>query len=90
MKNYLEQAENKHNGVHYVLFSAHDTTILAVMSALGVPLNEQPHYASDLKFLLFRDNQGKDFVEVFYNAKPVSLSICQNRSECPLEKFLQS
>src|SRR5208282_1719793 len=45
---YFTDASQAATALHFVLFSAHDSTLLSVMSAMGVPLDTPPHYASDL------------------------------------------
>jgi len=70
----------------YVLFSAHDTTILSTMTTLGTPLDEQPPYASNLNFSLFKTDAGDYIVRVSYNDKPVN--IC-NAGSCSLDQFMQ-
>lgn len=73
----------------YVLYSAHDNTILALMTAMGVPLDTKPHYASDVNISLFSQPDHSYYVRIIYNGKPVVLS-CSNRDACsPLESFLK-
>lgn len=70
----------------YVLFSAHDTTLLSEMSNLGVPMAEPPPYASDLRFALFRTAQGGLRVEVSYSDQPLKVPALGG-SSCPLAQF---
>lgn len=72
----------------FMLYSGHDTTILPVMSALGVPLETEPGYASNLSFELLKD--GKDFsVRVRYNGKDVILPDNGGKNTCTFENFKQ-
>ena len=70
----------------YELFSGHDTTILAVMSALGVPLEEPPPYASNIEFQLLQESDGKRFVTITYNDKPVTIPKCGG-TQCNLQQL---
>jgi lysosomal acid phosphatase len=69
----------------YILFSAHDGTILGVLSALHHPQADTPEYASDLNFLLFKNSSGNFYVRVLYNNKPMTLPACAK--DCPLDTF---
>lgn len=77
----------------FVIFSAHDTTLAALLSALGVFDGENPPYASSVVFELHK-NEGKYSVKSFYNKgvpnklnqKPISLSTCKN-TECTFSEF---
>lgn len=88
IKHYLLNASQKNLPLKYVLFSAHDTTILALMSALNVSLDRNPHYASDVKILLYKNVQNNYFVKIFYNNKMLELPFCGNKLQCPLDKVL--
>jgi hypothetical protein len=85
---YLQQAVQQKTPLKYVLFSAHDSTILSVMTMLGAPLNEQPPYASNVNFSLFKTDQGNTIVKVNYNEKPVFIPSCGSTS-CTLQQFTQ-
>jgi hypothetical protein len=45
--------EDQQSGLKYLLFSAHDSTLLTLMGVMGAPLKGTPPYASDLHFELF-------------------------------------
>jgi hypothetical protein len=61
----------------FILFSAHDGTLLALMAALGLNYLELPKYASHIVFELHFDNQlEKYYVKVLYNDKLVKLPNC--------------
>jgi lysosomal acid phosphatase len=85
IKNYFDQASLQKTPLKYVLFSAHDSTILGVMSALQVPVDKWPPYATDLKFTLFKDEDNYK-VKIFYNNKPIKLPACGGTS-CSLTQF---
>ena len=84
--NYLRDSAKGKTELKYVLFSAHDSTILSEMSALGAPLAEPPHYASRLNFALFSDGAGNYSVRVAYNDAPVAVKGC-GAEACTLPQF---
>jgi acid phosphatase len=64
-----EEASQRKTVLKYVLFSAHDNTLLSEMSALRAPLTgtNSPPYASFLHFALF-EGGGRDFhIQVLYH-----------------------
>lgn len=87
ISNYLHEASQQKTPLKYVLFSAHDNTILSVMTTLGAPLDKQPPYVSDLNFSLFKTDQDNYIVRVSYNDKPVTIPSCGGTS-CTLEQFI--
>lgn len=52
----LRQAITQQSARKWILYSAHNSTILAVMRMLGAPMDHIPPYASDLNFPLFAAN----------------------------------
>ena len=85
----LRQAGAGKSRLKYVLFSAHDSTLLAAMSALGAPLTAAPPYASRLNFALFDDGHGGLRVEISYNDQPVTVPAC-GAASCSLARFVES
>ncbi|MBF0543947.1 MAG: histidine-type phosphatase [Candidatus Riflebacteria bacterium] len=77
LKDEMERVLNGKQEYKFFLYSGHDTSILPVMSALGVPLDMNPPYASHIDFELYIDN-GKHFVKVMFNGIPV---IIQGKKE---------
>lgn len=86
---YLQKANQQPAPLKYVLFLAHDSTIMSVMTTLGKPLHEQPPFASDLNFSLFKTEQGNNIVRVTYNDKPVLIPGC-SPTGCTLEQFMKA
>lgn len=70
----------------YELFSAHDSTLLSTMSAMGSPMTNVPPYASDLRFELFQNADGGFRVEITFNDQPVNIPVFGNGSGA-LEKY---
>uniref|UniRef100_A0A8D0BFG0 Lysosomal acid phosphatase n=1 Tax=Salvator merianae TaxID=96440 RepID=A0A8D0BFG0_SALMN len=76
-----------------LMYSAHDTTLVALQMALDVYNGRQAPYASCHIFELYQDDDGNFSVEMFYRNDsskepyPLQLPNCEQR--CPLVKFLQ-
>ena len=83
----MDAAAGGKDGVKYVLYSAHDSTILSELSALGAPAAEPPHYSSRLNFLLFDEGERKFVVKTVYNGATVAVKGC-GPEFCTLEQFL--
>ncbi|MCP4181213.1 MAG: histidine phosphatase family protein [bacterium] len=71
----------------YILYSGHDSSILPVMSALGVPLKLNPPYASHIDFELYK-NETEYYVEVRFNGKTVKLPN-NTKSQCKFSDFIK-
>jgi len=84
---YLSSAGGGNTALKYVLFSAHDSTILAELCAMGDPQDSLPPYASRLNFKLFANDGNKLSVKVSYNDKPVHVKGCAKDS-CTLDEFM--
>lgn len=81
----FELATQKKTTLRYILFSAHDSTIMSVMNTLGSPLNKPPKYASRLNFSLYK-NDNHYFVKVSLNDKPVLVPACGGE-KCLISKL---
>ncbi|MDR3478544.1 MAG: histidine phosphatase family protein [Gammaproteobacteria bacterium] len=88
IKQHLKEATDAKNKLKYVLYSAHDSTIMMVMSALAVPVAEWPHYASDLNFELFETPTNQYYVKISLNDEPVVVPAC-HADTCSLAQFMQ-
>jgi lysosomal acid phosphatase len=77
---YMQQASQQKTPLKYVLFSAHDSTIMSLMGALGVPLADIPHYAADLNFALFQNAANQFYIRVTYNGEPVRIPDCHSEN----------
>ena len=85
---YLKNATMPESKLKYVLFSAHDSTLMAMMSALHNPLDEIPPYASDLRFLLIKNTETENYyVQVTFNEKKLNLKQCSGK--CSISDFLK-
>ena len=85
MKYMQEYMRNPAQKLKFVLYAGHDVTINGVLSALGVPLNKNPHYASYVNFELYKVAKGYQ-VKIIYNDKTILLPACQNQV-CTYQQF---
>jgi hypothetical protein len=85
---YIQQATKQNTKTKFILLSAHDITTLGVMSALHVPLDTSPSYASDLNFSLYKSASDNYYVKVTYNNTPVSIPGCDGYI-CQLKQFTE-
>lgn len=83
---YLQEASEKKNSLKYVLLSAHDSSILSLMSALEAPLEMSPRYASHVSFSLFENENKSQYIKVSMNDVPVPIPACGG-FVCSLEKL---
>lgn len=84
---YIQLAVDHKSTTKFVLLSAHDVTLLGVMSALHAPLNSSPDYASDLNFSVYQSESDNYYVKVTLNDKPVSIPGC-NDNICQLNQLM--
>jgi lysosomal acid phosphatase len=85
LANYMKKIIHDETHLKYILFSGHDSSIMAVMNTLGHPLSKIPGYASDLNFSLWEVN-GKYYVKVILNDRPIIIPGC-NKNICSIEQF---
>ncbi len=76
IKDYLKRAIEHQSPAKFVLISAHDVTILGVLSAMHTPLESTPPYASDLNFSVYESAGGNYSIKVTLNDKPVNIPGC--------------
>jgi len=83
----------------YYVYSAHDTTMMALMENFGAYNGHLPEYASALLFELHEKQTGKFTVETWYvnetwpgnDPERLRVEDCDtDKEECTLEKFLTS
>uniref|UniRef100_A0A673L9W6 Lysosomal acid phosphatase n=1 Tax=Sinocyclocheilus rhinocerous TaxID=307959 RepID=A0A673L9W6_9TELE len=79
--------------VKMMVYSAHDTTIVALQEALNVFNGLQPPYASCHLFELHQEENGTFSVEMFYRndtnvSEPYSVSLPGCSQRCPLQDFV--
>lgn len=84
---YLQAAAEQSSPLKFILFSAHDSTILSLMSAMNAPLEMPPRYASDVNISLYQHTQNNYQVTVSFNGKAVAIPACQHQN-CSLAEFI--
>lgn len=72
---YFNLAIHHQTQLKYVLFVAHDGTLMSVMNTLGTPLDHIPDFASRINFSLF-EAQNRFDIKVTYNDKPIFIPAC--------------
>uniref|UniRef100_A0A8D0CGN9 Lysosomal acid phosphatase n=1 Tax=Scleropages formosus TaxID=113540 RepID=A0A8D0CGN9_SCLFO len=92
-KNISASAVTKNQQLKMIVYSAHDTTVVALQSALKVFSGKQPTYASCHMFELFREDNGSFSVAMFYwndsSTEPYPLILPGCVQYCPLEEFIR-
>lgn len=82
----LKKAQNHTDNIKYILYSAHDTTLLTQMSILDAPLHVVPKYASYMNFTLIDKGANDYVVRVTYNDDPVYIPFCGSY-DCTIEQL---
>ncbi|HLD17039.1 MAG TPA: histidine phosphatase family protein [Coxiellaceae bacterium] len=82
---YLQQAIDQKTSLKYVLFSAHDTTLLSLLGAMGAPSSQLPPYASDLNIMLFKE-EARYYVKIHFNERPVLIPSC-TKGICSIDQL---
>ena len=83
----LSLAAKEDRPLKYMLFVAHDTTLMAQLKLLGQTIDNIPPYASQLNYALYDTGTSNYEVRVTFNQKPVSIEACGGNA-CSLSKFL--
>lgn len=85
---------NSQEDIKLYLYSAHDTTVAAMQTALGVFNGELPPYAAAF-FIELYSNNGKYFVSLFYRNEtdsddliPLNVTSCADQTLCTLDEFI--
>lgn len=91
LKNISAAAHNSSNGLKFIAYSTHDTTLGALHMALDVYNGKQAPYASCHIFELYEESPGNFTVEMYFRndstRQPFPLTIPGCVHSCPLEKF---
>lgn len=85
---YMNLAKLQQTHRKFTLYSAHDTTVMPVLTSLNVTLDSWADYASNIFFILSYENDAGFQVTVYYNDVPVVIKECQV-SPCPFDKFTE-
>ncbi len=74
------------NDLKFVLLSGHDSSLLALFSAMGVALNEPPPYASHLSFSVYQEANKEPYVVISYNDQILEVPACGG-SQCQIKQL---
>ncbi|KAL0151824.1 hypothetical protein M9458_052825 [Cirrhinus mrigala] len=94
IKNLSNAAEpDSKQKVKMIVYSAHDTTIVALQEALNVSNGLQPPYASCHLIELYQEENGAFSVEMFCRndtnvSEPYPVSLPRCSQSCPLQDFV--
>ncbi|XP_056400502.1 testicular acid phosphatase homolog isoform X3 [Hyla sarda] len=92
LRNFTETIR-KSSPLKMVMYSAHDSTILALQGTLGVYSGIHPPYASCHIFEFYKESDGTYSVGMYYRneskKEPYELVVPGCRSPCPLRLFSQ-
>jgi hypothetical protein len=93
MGDMMDKKDNPKEDIKLYLYSAHDTTVAAMLSALGVFNGEPPPYAATVFIELYSDDKGY-WVSLFYRNEtdsdylmPLRVDSCDNHTRCTLDEF---
>jgi hypothetical protein len=94
MGDMMDKRDNTTQDIKLYLYSAHDTTVVAMATALGVYNGIMPPYATALIIELYSDMTGGYWVSLFYRNEtdsnylmPLSVDSCDNPTLCTLDEF---
>jgi len=89
MEEYLEAITNSmnepNNTLSFILYSAHDTTIMAVLNALNIWDGVWPSFASSMITEYY--GPPNPSIRILYNYEPVPLPDCARLEFCPIKAF---
>ena len=95
----MQKVVNGESSLKFILYSAHDISILAFMSAIGAPLEVDPPYASHLAIQLYQlekqpekqsENQAEKnyyYFTIAFNDKPIKIPSCDMTYQCTLTQL---
>jgi lysosomal acid phosphatase len=90
--NYMKTASEHTSTLKYVLFSAHDDTIMSMLSLFQLSATEWPPYASNLNFALYENPAHNFYIKITFNNQPLTIPACGNSDTCSfaqLDKLIE-
>ena len=87
IKRELNLATEQNRPLKYLLFVAHDSTLVAQLKLLGQTIDDNPPYASLINYSLFDMGSSNYEVRVTYNQIPLLIERCGGDS-CTLSEFI--
>ncbi|EDV27113.1 uncharacterized protein TRIADDRAFT_22320, partial [Trichoplax adhaerens] len=88
----LVRAGKKDRPIKMMMYSSHDTTVMALLCALSIANGLQPPYSAAVLIELYVDNKKDYFVQILYRNStnsPYVLTIPGCSTYCPLDKFIK-
>ncbi|XP_040288878.1 prostatic acid phosphatase [Bufo bufo] len=93
LKNITHAATTPSSNLKLIMYSAHDTTIVALQMALNVFNGKSPPYAACHIFELYKADNGEYTVKMYYQndllVDPYLVTLPGCSSSCPLAKFTE-
>lgn len=71
----------------FILYTAHDVTLLGFLSAIGVKAEYNPPPASNISFLVFDNEIGQYYVKFLFNDTELEIPDCANKTFCYISEF---
>ena len=87
IKRELNLATEQNRPLKYLLFVAHDLTLVAQLKLLGQTIDDNPPYASQINYSLFDMGSSNYEIRVTYNQKPMFIAQCGGES-CSMSEFV--
>lgn len=87
IKRELNLATEQNRPLKYLLFVAHDLTLIPQLKLLGQTVDDNPPYAAQINYSLFDIGSSNYEVRVTYNQKPLFIEQCGGDS-CTLSEFI--
>lgn len=88
---HLEAVRTQSWTPKFVFYSAHDTTVMPVVLALGIELKEWASFASNVFFIVNVENEDTTpiyTVKVKYNDEEYTLEGCEDQVDCPIDTVI--
>lgn len=86
-KNNMVDIINGKSQHKFVLYSGHDISLLAFLSAIGAPVSINPPYTSHISIQLFKTDKEDYYFLVLLNDKAVNIPGCQDSNRCTLDQI---
>lgn len=87
IKRELNLATEHDRPLKYLLFVAHDSTLVAQLKLLGQTIDHNPPYASRINYSLFDMGSSNYEIRITYNQKPIFIAQCGGET-CSMSEFV--
>jgi hypothetical protein len=87
VNDFFIQALTNKTQIKLALWSAHDTTVMPVLAALGVWDHVWAPYASIITLELWKNPQGSFYVRLLYQGEPLKIPGCSDGVFCSWSDF---